>query len=99
LVTRRRTIESEVVSKKDREDANLLLQEKLNEEEEMTKMDEQLAEKDTADSQQKNDEEEEEEEDMPAPQVRLGPDGQIIIDDRSLVRLLPNILCYPKFRW
>merc|ERR1712137_759579 len=85
LVTRRRTIESEVVSKKDREDANLLLQEKLNEEEEMTKMDEQLAEKDTADSQQKNDEEEEEEEDMPAPQVRLGPDGQIIIDDRSLV--------------
>ena len=95
LVTRRRTIESEAVSKKDRDEANLLLDERLNEEEEMSKMDEQLAEKDyekVTDDQQKKCEEEEEDDDdddeqMAVPQVRLGPDGQIIIDDRSLVRL------------
>jgi len=93
LVTRRRTIESEAVSKKDRDEANLLLDERLNEEEEMSKMDEQLAEKDyekVTDDQQKKCEEEEEDDDdddeqMAVPQVRLGPDGQIIIDDRSLV--------------
>ena len=86
LVTRRRTFESEAVSKKDREDANLLLEERLNEEEEMSKIDEHSAEKDVPDSHLNNVAEEDDDACMPAPQVRLGPDGQIIIDDRSLVR-------------
>lgn len=40
-------------------------------------------------------EDDEEEEAMPVPQVRLGPDGEIILDDQSLVTKSPIFF---KFR-
>ena len=91
LETRRRTFESEAVSKKGRDDANMILEDRLNEEEEMSRMDEPSAEKDVANEQvivtgePVEEVDEEDEGAMPAPQVRLGPDGQIILDDMSLV--------------
>ena len=72
------------MSKKERIDTNILLEERLNEEAEMRDMDENMAQKDS-ESEKENPEDEEDEVAIPAPQVRLGIDGQIIIDDQSLV--------------
>ena len=69
LVTRRRPLGSEAAPKRgDHEDVNDLLEKRLAEEEQMSKM-----------------EAEEEEDYELAPRVRLGPDGQMIVDDTFVI--------------
>lgn len=77
---------------------NVILDERLAEEEEMRQNEEnpqsEINEEDKQPEESEEDkqiaeveegEEEEEEDAMPVPQVRLGPDGEIILDERSLV--------------
>ncbi|KAK4022250.1 hypothetical protein OUZ56_007729 [Daphnia magna] len=76
---------------------NVILDERLAEEEEMRQNEEnpqsEINEEDKQPEESEEDKqiaeveegEEEEEDAMPVPQVRLGPDGEIILDERSLV--------------
>ena len=69
LVTRRRPLESEAAPKRsDHEDVNDLLEKRLAEEKQMSKM-----------------EGEEEEDYELVPRVRLGPDGQMIVDETFVI--------------
>ena len=63
---------------------NTILDELLAEEEEMRAIEEN-PEGDKNKVEKQQEEEEDEEESMPVPQVRLGPDGEIILDDQTLV--------------
>jgi transcription factor TFIIIB component B'' len=63
---------------------NAILDDKLAEEDEM-RMIEENAEKEGEKQSEEEDAEEEDADAMPVPQVRLGPDGEIILDEKSLV--------------
>lgn len=66
---------------------NPILDELLAEEEEMRQIEENpdiVINKEEKEVEVEEDEDEEDEA-MPVPQVRLGPDGEIILDDQSLV--------------
>ena len=78
--------EQEANAKKNREveesTGNPLLDEMLAEEDEMRQDEENMA-----NGNKSNEVVDHEDDDlMPAPQVRVGPDGEIILDDRSLVK-------------
>jgi len=66
---------------------NAILDERLAEEEEMRMIEENPENaKNEGEKQSEEEEEDDDEEDaMPVPQVRLGPDGEIILDEKSLV--------------
>lgn len=75
---------------------NPLLEEMLAEEEEIRNMegkpdsgsDQEKGDKVVVEEKVEEEQEEDEDEAMPVPQVRLGPDGEIVIDDQSLVSIL-----------
>ena len=68
---------------------NTILDERLAEEEEMRMMEENP---ENAKNEEDEQPEEDEEDAMPVPQVRLGPDGEIILDEKSLV-IMRNVVC------
>lgn len=90
---RLRPFEVEELAKENQADeiestGNAILDERLAEEEEMRMMEENPENaKNEGDKQPEEEENEEDEEEdaMPVPQVRLGPDGEIILDEKSLV--------------
>ena len=73
---------------------NYILDEKLAEEEEMRRMEENPENENEGDEQPEKveDEEDEEEDAMPVPQVRLDANGHIILDETTLVRM-QNLVC------
>jgi transcription factor TFIIIB component B'' len=71
---------------------NAILDDKLAEEDEMRMIEENAVKE----GEKQSEEEDAEEEDaMPVPQVRLGPDGEIILDEKSLV-IVYYLVCKKK---
>ncbi len=75
---------------------NAILDDRLAEEEEMRMIEENPENAQNEGEKQSEEEDEEEEDAMPVPQVRLGPDGEIILDEKSLV-IVHDLLCKNKF--
>lgn len=87
--------ELEALSKEDKTEenkeestGNAILDDLLAEEEEIRLDEETPVNKEEIQPSKVEESCEEEEEAMPVPQVRLGPDGEIILDDQSLVFLI-----------
>ena len=88
-------------------DCNSLLEERLAEENEENRLMEEFRRKaegaepsEEGKENQKHEEEEEDDDDagaMPVPQVRLGPNGEIILDEQSLVNI--TIIIHQLSAW
>lgn len=76
--------------------------EQLAEEEEMRCLETGQAEEEVLNDETKNEEQEESEDSdegaMPVPQIRIGPDGEIILDDKSLVIYTCIVLCAFRYK-
>ncbi len=72
----------------DESTGNAILDDRLAEEEELRRIEENP-------EKQSEEEDEEEEDAMPVPQVRLGQDGEIILDEKSLV-IVHYLVCRNK---
>ena len=99
LQMRLKPFEVEALAKENQADksestGNYILDEKLAEEEEMRRMEENPENDNEGDEQLEKveDEDDEEEDAMPVPQVRLDANGFIILDETTLVRM-QNLVC------
>ena len=99
IVTRRRIAESDAPKQTIDPDSNYILEERIAEEEEERRLMEENTISEEVNKEEGTDKhgegDDEEDSDMPVPQVRIGPNGEIILDEQSLVSIfIFNVLIH-----